>query len=127
MVRSALAVLAVLAATACSDDGAERSPGPSGSMTAPVVCEVTAPTACSDPPTTFADLKGIFEQRCAVCHSGDPMGSWPLIGYEHIASWAAEIRGQVLNCTMPPPDANSRIIVGERERILLWIRCGTPK
>lgn len=126
MARAAFAGLATVVASACSD-GAADSPGPSASTTAPVACGVTAPTACPEPAVTFADVEPIFERRCAVCHSGDPEGPWPLTEYTHIASWGPEIRGQVLNCTMPPPGAKSAITVVERERILLWIRCGTPR
>src|SRR2546423_14720707 len=43
-------------------------------------------TACVDPPTTctraalqYADVKPIFDRRCATCHrASDPNGPWPL-------------------------------------------------
>jgi uncharacterized membrane protein len=65
-------------------------------------------------------------ERCdeCGCHSGDPAGPWPLTSYEHVAEWASEIRAQMAACTMPPADAGSGMPPEEREKILLWIRCG---
>jgi hypothetical protein len=108
--------------------GGERDAGGEDASAAvdPVRCEVTAPTACSDPPLRYADVEPIFAERCASCHGGAD-GRWPLTQYQHVADWYAEIRGQMLTCGMPPVDSGIQMSRAERERILLWIRCGFPR
>jgi hypothetical protein len=94
----------------------------------PPQCQATAPDACIEPSPHFADVEPIFALRCQGCHSvGNPDGHWPLMTYPQIAAWSAEIGGQVLACTMPPPVAQVPITVEEREKILLWLSCGFPE
>jgi hypothetical protein len=94
----------------------------------PKDCKPTAPTACSKPAPRYADVEPIFTERCTICHNvSNPDGHWPLTSYQHVADWNVEIRDQVLKCTMPPPAAHVPITLAERERILLWLRCGFPK
>jgi hypothetical protein len=86
---------------------------------------VTAPTSCPTPAVTYADVQGIFAERCAVCHSGGrPSGMWPLTEYSHVVDWREDIRAFVLNCIMPPADAGVPITVDERIAILNFIKCG---
>jgi uncharacterized membrane protein len=115
---------ALALAGACSGGGVTSGPSPSGSAAAPLVCDVTLPTSCTDSTLRYADVAPIFEQRCLGCHSGDPGGPWPLTAYEHVADWASAIRGQMAMCSMPPVDAGIAMPADEREKILLWIRCG---
>jgi hypothetical protein len=107
-------------------DGADSGAPVEGEPLAPVDCDVTAPTACSDPPLRYADVEPIFADRCTGCHNGSD-GRWPLTTYQHVADWYAEIRGQMLSCTMPPLGSGVAMTLEERERILLWIRCGFPR
>lgn len=51
------------------------------------------------------------------------MGPWPLTDYQHVADWAAAVRDELLRCAMPPPEAPA-ITEGERDLLLLWVRCG---
>ncbi len=90
------------------------------------MCSVTAPTACPDPAPHYADVAPIFQRRCIICHSGAVDGPWPLTNYEHIADWQDIIRGDMLDCTMPPVDAGVPITREERMAILTWIRCALP-
>jgi hypothetical protein len=108
-------------------DRVEGDRGDTGSNETPLVCDVTLPTSCNDPTIGYADIAPILEQRCLSCHRGTPGGPWPLTSYEHVASWANEIRGQVSACAMPPADAGSTMTDEERDRLLLWVRCGAPK
>jgi hypothetical protein len=87
---------------------------------------VPAPTACPEPAPRYADVAPIFQQRCVICHSGWE-GPWPLNDYGHVADWQDSIRTNLLDCSMPPPDAGIPITVEERVAILTWIRCGLPK
>jgi uncharacterized membrane protein len=123
MKRVAIAVVTFIAA--CSSGGARGGDG-SGSTTAPLACDVTLPKSCSDMSLGWADVEPIFEQRCIGCHSGDPGGPWPLTSYGHVADWANEIRAQMAACSMPPSDAGIAMPTDEREKILLWVRCGAP-
>jgi hypothetical protein len=68
----------------------------------------------------------IIERRCLGCHSGVPEGPWPLTTYEHVADWQDVVRTDLLDCSMPPPDAGVPITIDERIAILTWIRCGFP-
>jgi hypothetical protein len=92
-----------------------------------LMCSVTAPTSCPDPPPHYADVAPIFQERCILCHSGTIDGPWPLTDYEHIADWQDIIRGDLLDCTMPPVDAGVPITRDERLAILVWIRCALPR
>jgi uncharacterized membrane protein len=109
--------------------GACGPPGHAGTGTheTQLVCDVELPTACTDPDLHYADVVPLLEQHCLGCHGGSPGGPWPLTSYEHVASWANEIRAQMSACTMPPSDAGATMTTEERERLLLWVRCGAPK
>ena len=98
-----------------------------GSQNTPIVCAPNLPTSCTDPAIRYADVEPILQERCVICHYGKEMGPWPLTSYQHVADWANEIRGQVSKCTMPPVDAGGVMTNEERDRLLLWVRCGAPK
>src|SRR5262245_23731930 len=77
-------------------------------------CTVSAPTSCPDPPVVFGDVEPIIAERCVVCHLGARGGPWALTSYRHVRDWSEQIRGVVLNCVMPPPDAGIPITTDER-------------
>jgi hypothetical protein len=89
-------------------------------------CTVTAPTSCSDPDLDYSDVEPIFIEKCQTCHDGKG-DEWPLNQYGHVADWADQIRGQMVSCAMPPTDSCISMSNEERERILVWIRCGYPE
>ena len=122
MIRLALVVAAFTAA--CSSGRARGGEGAPGSSSAPLLCDVTPPKSCSDTSLGYTEIAPIFQKRCVGCHSGDPGGPWPLTSYEHVADWASEIRAQISTCNMPPVDAGIAMPTEEREKILLWVRCG---
>jgi hypothetical protein len=141
--RLALCAACVLVLTACggdegpvrptdvtsgktASDGGESGAGLDGGVF-DVPCTVEAPTSCPDPAPRFDDVSPIFKQRCASCHVSEWTGPWPLDTYPHIADWADVIRGHLLDCTMPPPEAGTPMPNDESEKILTWIRCNTPK
>ncbi len=128
----------LLFATACATDaagGADTAPlGVDAATTdvspgsdAAVECNVAAPSACPDPMPTYDTIEPIIEKHCLACHYGQPMGPWPLTSYEHVADWYDIIRGAMLNCTMPPPEATTTMTVAERTQLLEWLRCGYPR
>jgi hypothetical protein len=122
--------LVLVGLAAC--EGEEDRPGPDGGVThhdgaAPSEpCEVRAPTECSQPDLTYADVQPILERRCVSCHDGSA-DFWPLTEYGHVADWFIEVRAAMLTCSMPPPDAGLAMPASERETILQWIRCGHPR
>lgn len=129
-----LAVCTLVACSACgnddSDAGASSDAGArvdSGGEPGAGECMITAPTECPDPALRYADVEPIFQDRCVGCHVGVRGGPWALTSYMHAAAWFAEVRGAMLNCTMPPLDAGIEMPDEERERILTWIRCGYPE
>lgn len=89
-------------------------------------CSVEAPTACPDAGPRYGDVAPIFRERCVICHAPTWNGPWPLDAYQHVADWQDTIRTNLLDCTMPPPEAGVPITRNEREQILTWIRCGLP-
>jgi hypothetical protein len=100
---------------------------PGDAAVLPFVCNVPAPTACPTPPPRYPEIASIIKQRCASCHSPLWTGPWPLDSYGHVADWQDTIQANLLDCTMPPPEAGVPITVEERVSILTWIRCGLPQ
>jgi hypothetical protein len=92
---------------------------------APIECNVTAPTSCTDPAIDYEAVEPIIMERCLFCHDG-MHDQWPLTSYDHVVDWFAEIRGAMIDCSMPPLAAQIPMSTIEREKILLWIRCGYP-
>ncbi len=118
----AMPLVAVVVGTLVGASGCERNGTP------PIVCTVTAPTACPEPAPRYADVAPIIGQHCAApCHWGMPGGPWPLTDYPHVADWADVVRDEVLNCTMPPPEDDTEMTDTDRTAILTWIRCGFPE
>ncbi|MFT3837905.1 MAG: hypothetical protein QM723_13015 [Myxococcaceae bacterium] len=93
----------------------------------PPGCEVVAPTSCPSPAPTYADVQPVFTSVCVTCHNWSNQGQWPLDSYEHVADWADQIRGDLLTCAMPPADGGVVLAPTDRDKVLLWIRCGTPE
>ncbi|HXS18135.1 MAG TPA: hypothetical protein VN764_13150 [Polyangiaceae bacterium] len=90
-------------------------------------CAVPAPTECPDPPPGYDDVAPIFDESCATCHtSDDPDGPWPFEEYADIVAWHADVRDEVLNCTMPPRDGEP-LPPDQRQLLMEWIFCGMPR
>jgi hypothetical protein len=116
-------------ADAGRDAGADATAGDAGQAgeTPRVSCDVVAPSACVEPKPAYADVTPILQERCVLCHNGQAGGPWPLTTYGHVADWQNEIREMVSKCFMPPVDANVPMTAAEREKILMWIRCGVQR
>jgi len=89
------------------------------------VCDTVAPTVCMMNPPTYAEVRPLFEQHCVPCHNGTG-SEWPMTQYQHIFDWKNEIRGDVLNCVMPPYDGGVPMPTADRQKMLEWIRCDLP-
>jgi uncharacterized membrane protein len=126
--RLALAALLALAAGCGASNPSDPDAGGTtgGGQSNPQCVPVTAPTDCPAPTPHYADVQPLLQQRCVICHSEAPGGPWPLTDYEHVADWGDAIRSDLLDCTMPPPDAGP-MPDEEKLAILGWIRCGTPQ
>ncbi len=113
------------------DAGVDGGEGPDGGSVVVVTdpsCELTPPESCPSPTPTYGDIAPIISLRCAECHSGTtPDGPWPLNQYGLVVDWRDDIRGDLINCSMPPADAGMVMTRDERLMILSWIRCGTPQ
>lgn len=99
---------------------------PEPPTTTPTTCEVKAVSACPTPAPTYAEVQHLFDTHCNVCH-GTNGSEWPLENYDDISAWQIDIRGQLLDCSMPPADAGTGMTLAEKQQILTWIRCGLPK
>jgi hypothetical protein len=118
-VRAVVLAISICMLAACEDSLAGHDGGASSASE----CDVKAPTACTDPNIRYADVEPIIEKRCLSCHDGSTE-QWPLTDYSHVADWYVEVRSMMLTCSMPPPDAGLSMPTAEREKLLLWIRCG---
>jgi len=49
-----------------------------------------------------------------------------LTSYEDVADWWDSIRDELISCAMPPSESGVMLANDERQRILMWIRCGFP-
>jgi hypothetical protein len=109
-----------------STDAADAATGDTGAE-GPIVCSVSAPTACPTPAPHYPDIAPIVRERCVPCHYGAVLGPWPLTTYKHVADWYDIIPAALLDCSMPPPDAGVPMTNQERLAILTWLRCGFPE
>ncbi len=130
--RSLLLCAGLLAAcddaTGSTADGAPADAAPADAAPPADACvPVAAPTACPDPPVTYADVQPIVEARCLGCHWGQEGGPWPLTSYTHVADWQDFIRASLLDCTMPPRDSGVGMTATEKTTMLEWVRCGAPE
>lgn len=109
--------------------GTDATAPPSDASTeAAAACAVVPVTVCPDAGVpTYTDVAPIFQARCASCHKGDDGGPWPLDTYDPIADWQGEVRGTLLNCSMPPADSGVSVPDDEMAKLLTWIKCGLPK
>jgi len=94
---------------------------------AAVACAVELPQECPDPPPRYDDVSPIFERRCAGCHKANWSGPWPLDTYARVADWAHTVGDMLARCAMPPPEAGMPLPDDERQLVLTWIFCKTPK
>lgn len=107
----------------CAEPAGESDPD--AAAPGPEVCDVRAPTECTEPSSSYADVEPIIQARCVGCHDGTS-AEWPLTSYSHVADWAPDIRSMMLSCAMPPPESGLTMPTAEREALLRWIRCGFP-
>ncbi len=113
--RSLALVAGCLAATSCGGDDQ------------PLACKFTTPTECVQPAPRYADVEPIFQGSCIECHNGVKGEQWALTDYEHITDWWDLVEYDLSNCSMPPADAKVPLTRAEREKILMWLRCGFPQ
>jgi uncharacterized membrane protein len=128
LVAACLVGLIALSARCSQPETPMADAGPSVD---PLTCSVSAPASCPNPPLHYPDIAPIIMERCVSCHAGIlngiPNAPWPLTQYEHVADWQDTIRANLLDCSMPPPEAGIPMTNDERLAILLWIRCGFPR
>jgi hypothetical protein len=109
-----------------TDDAGSPGDAPASEVNA-LACGVMAPTSCPDPPVRYPDVEPIFRTRCVICHNNNGDGPWPLTDYQDIADWQDIIRGDLLDCSMPPADAGVPMTLDDKMAILTWIRCALPQ
>lgn len=114
-----------------SDRDAHAAPEAStadASSSEPPPCKSQAPSACEEPAPTYADVEPLIETHCLGCHWGEVGGPWPLTTYNHVAAWTMEIRATMLDCSMPPADAEQDAMpLEDRQALLMWLRCGASE
>ncbi len=84
-----------------------------------------APAAAA--PATYADLKSVLEQRCAVCHNAVvAQKNVALHTPELVQQHAQAIYQQTVVLRLMPQNNATQITEEERERIRRWFRAGAP-
>jgi hypothetical protein len=108
-----------------ADATADRGDASDAARDATPACRVDAPIACPTPAPRYGDVAPILQRRCLTCHDGKG-AEWPLTSYGHVSDWRAEIRSELLRCSMPPLDAGGPMPEEESRAVLTWILCGLP-
>jgi hypothetical protein len=124
----AFSVLAALALVGCgSSDNGPAEPTIYGSCAYLHVADPVGDGGCPDGPT-FESLQPILARSCLpACHDDSPDAAWPLTDYEDVRDWKLFVSQDLLQCAMPPIGSGYPITRADRETILGWISCGTPK
>jgi hypothetical protein len=94
--------------------------------------DVSPSMACTLPDAGAyeATIVPILARSCMKsCHDGSLKDVWPLATYDDVYEWSDIVARDLVQCTMPPAaSASSYPITREdRETILNWILCGTPR
>jgi hypothetical protein len=94
------------------------------------------PAAPAPIPTFTKDVAPILYKNCTHCHRPGEIGPFSLLTYEEARPYAAAIRDEVADGTMPPWHADPKhgkflndrsLSVEEKDTILRWARGGAPK
>jgi hypothetical protein len=100
--------------------------GPTATDAGPPLCS-PAPSSC---PTSVPSYQGqvstIIQATCLKCHGAGGPGTPSLVSYGAIHTNELEMLGQLVGCTMPPPDAGSLLDDADRASLLAWLVCGAP-
>jgi hypothetical protein len=91
----------------------------------------------AEPPTTFSkDVMPILQARCQSCHRPGEIAPMSLLTYQEARPWAASIRENVLEGTMPPWHADPqfgsysndrRLAREEIDTLVRWVDSGAPE
>ncbi|MDB4976389.1 MAG: hypothetical protein JWN48_4730 [Myxococcaceae bacterium] len=129
-----LVLLALLGACDDETDSKVKSAPPStldggAELVSATLCPKSVPQCGSTSlPSYKSEIAPLVALRCGGggCHSGKVGEPWPLDSYDNLADWSSSLSTDLEDCTMPPADAGVPFSVVERERLLTWLRCGTP-
>ena len=104
--------------SACSDEAAAPTTA---------ACPILSYECPEELPSYANEVGPIFAAHCAECHSGqDPTGPWPLNDPSEIGDWASQIRADLEDCLMPPPDSKAPLSAADRQTLHDWLSCGAP-
>lgn len=102
----------------------------SGVVASPsAVCPEDSQTGCPAAALTYdTGIGALLEERCSPCHApgGVEAASVLLTDYDHARNQRMGIGSQLVTCSMPPPDAPP-LSNDERQQILDWLTCDTPR
>jgi hypothetical protein len=94
------------------------------------------PAPAAEVPTFSKDVAPILYKNCTGCHRPGEIGPFSLLTYEDARPYAAAIRDEVADGTMPPWHADPKhgtfsndrsLSAAEKDTILRWARGGAPK
>jgi uncharacterized membrane protein len=78
-------------------------------------------------PATYAEVKAVLEQRCAVCHNAVvAQKNVALHTPELVRQHAQAIYQQAVVLRLMPQNNATQITDGERELIARWFKAGAP-
>ena len=83
---------------------------------------------CPDGALTYdTGIGALLDERCSPCHAaGGVEASRLLTDYIHAKGLQMSIGSQLVSCSMPPV-GSPQLSSDERQQILDWLTCGTPR
>jgi hypothetical protein len=87
-------------------------------------------------PTFSEHVAPIVYAKCVQCHRPGEVAPMSLINYQDVQPWAASIRRQLVEQTMPPFHSHSRygllvdtprLLQAEIDTIVRWVDAGAPE
>ena len=92
--------------------------------------------AAATPVTYHADVAGILNTRCAMCHRPGEAGPFPLLNFRQAKAWGEMIKEVVADGVMPPWHADAppghfrndrRLTAAEKATLTAWVDQGCPE
>jgi len=90
-------------------------------------CPILSYECPAELPSYANDVAPIFAAHCGACHNGEELGGpWPLTNPIEVGDWAPQIKADLEDCLMPPPDSKTPLSDADRQTLHTWLQCGAP-
>ena len=90
-------------------------------------CPILSYECPAELPSYANEVGPIFAAQCNTCHNGEVLGGpWPLTNPIEVGEWASQIKIDLEDCLMPPPDSETQLSAADRQTLHTWLQCGAP-